>query len=263
MKKYLTAIILLLAAASVLADNYITTGVNDTLRVPPPAIGQSFTVPLRAHFDARLDYWRIRVDAPAGMTFLGAMPAQGMTVHYTDSQGADTTYSAQIGYGQHLGDSVVLSSHISVPGYWDYNHDGVFEPYGTVKWEAGDYDPLLNLFYSISWGFTGGTMSISGVFASGNDTRGGTIDGYVHFQRTITVIVAYMRGDVNGDGYININDVTALVNYLLTDEGLDQYQLEAADFNQDGYVNINDVTAIQAYLANSPQGMEPDGTSPE
>lgn len=62
-------------------------------------------------------------------------------------------------------------------------------------------------------------------------------------------------GDVNDDGLVTIDDVTALINYLLTDDatGLD---LDAADMSDDGAVSISDVTSIISYLLMSPRGME-------
>lgn len=50
-------------------------------------------------------------------------------------------------------------------------------------------------------------------------------------------------GDVNMDGIVNITDVTALIDYLLTgdDTGID---LEAANVNEDNAVNISDVTDL-------------------
>lgn len=50
-------------------------------------------------------------------------------------------------------------------------------------------------------------------------------------------------GDVNGDGEVNIGDVTAIIDYLLGTAG-DNFNVEAADVNRDGEVNIGDVTAI-------------------
>ena len=54
-------------------------------------------------------------------------------------------------------------------------------------------------------------------------------------------------GDVNCDGYVNISDVTKLIDYLLSDnpEGL---SVDNADTNSDGKVNIGDVTALIDYL---------------
>ena len=50
-------------------------------------------------------------------------------------------------------------------------------------------------------------------------------------------------GDVNGDGEVNIGDVTAIIDYLLGTAGVN-FNVEAADVNRDGEVNIGDVTAI-------------------
>ena len=55
------------------------------------------------------------------------------------------------------------------------------------------------------------------------------------------------RGDVNGDGNVNISDVTALINYLLS-HNTTGVNVDAADCNQDNNVNISDVTALINYL---------------
>ena len=56
---------------------------------------------------------------------------------------------------------------------------------------------------------------------------------------------AGLRGDVNGDGIVNISDVTALIDLLLADGTISN---PVADCNQDGIVNISDVTALIDYL---------------
>ena len=56
-----------------------------------------------------------------------------------------------------------------------------------------------------------------------------------------------LRGDVNGDGYVTIDDVTKLINYLLTDNADGMY-LENANANLDGVINIADVTTLISYL---------------
>ena len=58
---------------------------------------------------------------------------------------------------------------------------------------------------------------------------------------------ASLRGDVNGDGSVNISDVTALINYLLS-HNTSGVNVAAADCNQDSKVNISDVTALINYL---------------
>ena len=256
MKKLFTVIILLLSAVGAMADNYFTAGVNDTLWVSPYELGLSYNMLLNAHFDGRLDYWRLRLDAPDGMQFYTTTLQPSMTVHYMNWHGSDTTYTAQIAYGQHLQDSIILSSYIPVLGYWDYNHDQILETYGTVKWEAGDYVPMFNAVYTISSDFTGGTLTIRGNLNSGNDARGGTIDP-TYFERTVTVIVGLRRGDVNGDGHVSMDDLTALTNYLVYNNGLDAYQLEAADMNGNGTVDMDDLTILINYLVYN-QGLSLD-----
>ena len=60
-------------------------------------------------------------------------------------------------------------------------------------------------------------------------------------------LTASTRGDVNGDGNVNISDVTALINYLLSHNATG-INLDAANCNQDSTINISDVTALINYL---------------
>ena len=55
------------------------------------------------------------------------------------------------------------------------------------------------------------------------------------------------RGDVDGDGQVNINDVTVLINYLLSDNATGVY-LDAADCDLDGNIGISDVTKLINFL---------------
>ena len=48
-------------------------------------------------------------------------------------------------------------------------------------------------------------------------------------------------GDVNGDGKVNVSDVTALINMIL---GITPMNETLADVNGDGRVNVSDVTAL-------------------
>ena len=54
-------------------------------------------------------------------------------------------------------------------------------------------------------------------------------------------------GDVNGDGQVKINDVSALISYLLSDSTT-EINLIAADCNHDGAIKINDVNLLVNYL---------------
>ncbi len=56
----------------------------------------------------------------------------------------------------------------------------------------------------------------------------------------------FIRGDVNGDGQVNISDATTLINLLLTNGDLPA----AADFDDNGVTDISDVTALINHLMN-------------
>lgn len=61
---------------------------------------------------------------------------------------------------------------------------------------------------------------------------------------TNTAPPIYEPGDVNGDGMVNVSDVTALVSIILGNTPMDA----AADVNGDGVVNVSDVTALVSII---------------
>ena len=60
-------------------------------------------------------------------------------------------------------------------------------------------------------------------------------------------VIDYIPGDINGDGIVNIKDITRLVNYL-NDNSAYEVINKALDVNGDGVVSIKDVTRLEAYL---------------
>ena len=50
-----------------------------------------------------------------------------------------------------------------------------------------------------------------------------------------------LKGDVNGDGKVNVSDVTALINMIM---GITTMDATVADVNGDGKVNVSDVSAL-------------------
>ena len=58
-----------------------------------------------------------------------------------------------------------------------------------------------------------------------------------------------LLGDANGDGYVNISDVTDIQRAVAEIETLDDLRKKAADVNSDGVVTIDDATFLQTYLA--------------
>lgn len=56
-------------------------------------------------------------------------------------------------------------------------------------------------------------------------------------------------GDANGDGFVNVNDVTTIQRCVAELESLEGITLYAADVNQDGVTTIDDATVLQQFLA--------------
>lgn len=63
-----------------------------------------------------------------------------------------------------------------------------------------------------------------------------------------TLGIEYLAGDVNGDGKVNISDVSAILRKIAGHKNTD-IDLSAADVNGDGKVNVSDVTALLRRIA--------------
>ena len=61
--------------------------------------------------------------------------------------------------------------------------------------------------------------------------------------------VEVQRGDVNGDGNVNITDVTLLISAVLNDD-TSAINVAASDVNNDGNVNISDITMLISFVLN-------------
>ncbi|MCQ2513930.1 MAG: dockerin type I repeat-containing protein [Ruminococcus sp.] len=59
-----------------------------------------------------------------------------------------------------------------------------------------------------------------------------------------------VTGDVNGDGLINVLDVSELQKYIVSLVEFDDAQKKVADVNFDGIINVSDVSDIQKYIVN-------------
>ena len=89
---------------------------------------------------------------------------------------------------------------------------------------------LTTIYVGIGWSTTAVTVSntmFSGYFTAKDSSS--------------------LRGDVNGDNEVNIADVTALIDYLLSQDS-SYINVDNADVYQDQEVNIADVTALIDYL---------------
>ena len=244
---WLPVIAMLLSAFSAHADaeSYITLGTDGTVAVAPCDLGNHINVVANAHFERRLNIWSLDLTLPEGLSVSDVQAGPDMTVIYPNHLLHDSTYTAVLNVSNY---GLTISMIIEyVWDYWDYNHDGVPESYGWIKWEAGDYGNLFSVDFLVSQDFKGGDIIIDGYLCSSPDYRGPTIGNInVPFQKTVKVIVGYEKGDVNGDGVINVADVTELIGLLLEGnlDTLDQYRAAAADLTGNGKINVSDITSL-------------------
>ena len=231
MNRLIIVLTLLLSASAALAENYFTMGGNDTLRIA--AGSDTVSVPVRAHFDGRVDSWNLTLTWHEGMEGIKVAGGPDMTVPYRDSEGEEHTCVAPITSSENL---TTISSIITQIAYWPSPYGGSSLWEGTAMWEAGDYDEMFYLTFKLVEGFAGGTLYIDGL-VKGNMYYGGV--GQALFYRPVTIVVTRPEGDINGDGSVNIADVTALISQVLSGT-----TNAAGDLNGDGTVNIADVTAL-------------------
>lgn len=242
--KSLAVLICLLNAIASWAFSSFSLSVNDTIWVNPNKMANGKTIHAHAQFDARVDSWDLTFTYPTGMTVTSVLETSDMRIPYVNCDG--DTAILMVGLFTNAPLYTLVSASISEPGYWIKN--GMLESYGTVKWEPGYYDRMFDLKFYIASGFTGGNVFMSGHIRCSHDDRGNESDPLA-YSKNIPVVIGQKRGDVNGDDFVTVDDMTALINYLLEPNSeLDQYELAAADFNCDGYVTIDDVAAIINYL---------------
>lgn len=103
--------------------------------------------------------------------------------------------------------------------------------YRVFTTDAG-YDPLKTL-----WRGTFRLVDLSGTYSASAPftIRFGT--------------VACLRGDVSGDGLINVLDINDFVATLIDPAGATDVQRCAADVNHDGVADVLDINALVAFLA--------------
>lgn len=117
--------------------------------------------------------------------------------------------------------------------------NGVYNPGFKIDWAVDEYGNHVNLthidfikVYNALNQYCGWTGETSTEVAGGID------------YHPDAVMPQQLRGDVNGDGNVNIGDVNLIIGMILDDSTA----LPSADVNGDGIVNIGDVNAVIALI---------------
>ena len=131
------------------------------------------------------------------------------------------------------------------PEMWDndwtvFNGTYRYGPTSTTTITTGTQYTTAKRNNSFSYYFTGDGNDYMFTFDSNNLT----------FSVNVVVYPSIMPGDVNGDKTISMDDLTILINYLLTIE-VSTFNEANADVNQDKIIGIDDVTALINILLTS------------
>ena len=114
--------------------------------------------------------------------------------------------------------------------------------------EAGDstkrtITDITEKFYEVGDLAAGGTFNykVRAIYIDDTESPWSNIE-----QVTLSAQQAALKGDVNGDGDVNVIDITALIDEIMNDGTNPR-----ADVNEDGEINVIDITALIDIIMNS------------
>ena len=188
MKKFLFTLAALFMTSTAFAECALYI---DDFEVAQAELGTEICIPVKAHFDARLNAYDVEFTYPEGLVATFVEPGADMSVQSYNARGRATTFTATL-YGAMEPYEHFIAT-IGEMGYWQPEEGGGWEAYGAVKWEAGEYEEMLLLYFEPAADFQGGEIVVKTTCSSGFDNRGGTTkdngDEGVQFTRVCNVTV--------------------------------------------------------------------------
>lgn len=91
-----------------------------------------------------------------------------------------------------------------------------------------------------------GTIQVLGLKEGTATITVASVDGTANTDACVVTVYTEV-GDVNSDGYVNISDITELIDFLLSGN-IESINTDKADTDRDGRINISDVTSLIDYL---------------
>ena len=111
-----------------------------------------------------------------------------------------------------------------------------FEKMGTVKWSTSNSNVIT---VSETGEITPVSVGTANVYLTINNSQA---------VCSVTVEKQYLKGDVNGDGKINIKDWNILYAYINETMTLSSEELQRADVNEDGKINVKDLNRLYEHI---------------
>ena len=176
--------------------------------------------------------------------------------------GSLAAYQADIKWSQYFGNIVEMGPMVATSIQLDRSAV-LMEPEENLQLTA-KLQPIEAIYNEVLWGSSNpavATVSNDGLvtaFAPGTATiTAMTTDGSNLSASCIVTVYTEKRGDVDGNGLVNISDVTSLIDYLLNGDA-SAIVLTNADCDGSGVVNISDVTELIDYLLSGSWPVEPE-----
>ena len=98
-------------------------------------------------------------------------------------------------------------------------------------------------------------LTVEATASMSSGTYTGSVDNIVLTKKdgsdikpvsTTYTVTNILRGDVNGDGEVNVGDLVSVSNFMAGDESISK---DAADVNKDGEVNVGDLVVISNIMS--------------
>ena len=149
----------------------------------------------------------------------------------TSAAGTTSTYKITV----NKVDEVVLTPD-EILAKMQINNDGGYISGFDLGSDANSFNKLLNSVYP---------KAVSEINVQGKLATGMKLKLTSNSTSLYTIII---RGDVNGDGEINIVDYIKLLKHVLNSKKLTNEYLKAADINKDGMADIVDLIKVQKHV---------------
>jgi len=146
---------------------------------------------------------------------------------------------------------VFVTTNISISfsrptGIWEFKLEPSVEISNITK-EPVSLASEKVTFYPAKLLQTNTTYTVTVTYGSGPPIGNINFCPTSNISWNFTTVPAFMKGDVNGDGNVDIVDALFIVQYTVGMKTLSAAQLAAADVNGDGQVTIVDALFIAQY----------------
>ncbi len=150
----------------------------------------------------------------------------------------------------YVGDGTVYDDHYRIYAGAEYYFESAGAPIIRIEFHGMSNNTASNL--SLADGTTGTwtTDGTDGLWEGSAQHVEFNVNKQARFTTIIVTLAGptLLRGDVNGNGSVNMDDLTALINYLVYGSPINHENTAICNSLDDNVVNMDDLTALIYYL---------------